>query len=80
MVNAPVTFCHEFVRRLPFERQGTYTELQWYWGRSGRVPEWHVSSNACIAGLRIRPGNRAIGVINAQRANILQVETSQGYH
>ena len=29
MVKAPVTFCNEFVRRLPFERQGTYTELQW---------------------------------------------------
>jgi hypothetical protein len=24
----PVTFCHEFVRRLPLDRQGTYTELQ----------------------------------------------------
>jgi hypothetical protein len=24
----PVTFCNEFVRRLPLERQGTYTELQ----------------------------------------------------
>jgi hypothetical protein len=26
--HTPVTFCHEFVRRLPLERQGTYTELQ----------------------------------------------------
>ena len=24
----PVTFCHEFVRRLPLDRQGKYTELQ----------------------------------------------------
>jgi hypothetical protein len=27
-----------------------------------RVPEWHVSSSAWIADLRIRHGNRAIGV------------------
>lgn len=24
----PVTFCHEFVRRLPLDCQGKYTELQ----------------------------------------------------
>jgi hypothetical protein len=26
--HTPVTFCHEFVRRLPLDRHGKYTELQ----------------------------------------------------